>query len=248
MHIVRDHEAGDAALGDDAAREREHLVGRHGVERRRVLIEQQQLGRDHGGHEQRQRLALAAGEQTDGRVHALLEPHVELGERVAEKFPVLAADAAQLLVLFRRAQIGHGEVFLNGHVRRGALERVLKQVADAAAALVRRQERDVPPVEPEDAVIDIEHTGDGVEERALARAVRADDGGKFSVGERERQVAQGALFVHRSGVECLADVGKLKHRSHPPFRTGRAACARWSGSLPDGHSPSCSARQWRRRR
>ena len=90
--------------------------------------------------------------------------------------------------------------------------------------------------------------GDGVEERALARAVRADDGGKFSVGERERHVAQGALFVHRSGVERLADVGKFKHRSHPPFRTGRAACARWSGSLPDGHSPSYSARQWRRPR
>ena len=228
MHIVRDHEAGDAALRHDAAREREHLIGRDGVERGGVLVEQQQLGRDHGGHEQRQRLALAAGEQADGRVHAVLQPHVELGERVTEKVAVAACHAAEGLMLFRRAEVGHGEVFLDGHVRRSALERILEQVADAAAALVRRQERDVPPVERDGTGIDIEHTGDGIEERALAGAVRADDGGKLPVGQPEREIRQGALLVDGAGVERLGNMGNFKHRSRPPFRTGRAACGRWT--------------------
>ena len=228
VHIVRDHEAGDAALGHDAAREREHLVGRDGVERGRVLVEQQQLGRDHGGHEQRQRLTLAAGEQADGRVHAVLQPHVELGERIAEKVAVLTGHAAEEHVPVRRAQVGHGEVLLDGHVRRGALERVLEQVANAAAALIRRQERDVPPVKRDGAGIHIKHAGNGIEERALAGAVGADDGGKLPVGQPEREVGNGALLVHGAGVERLGNVRNFKHRSRPPFRTGRAACGHWT--------------------
>ena len=38
----------------------------------------------------------------------------------------------------------------------------------------------------------------------------------------------GGLLVHGAGVECLGDVGNFKHRSRPPFRTGRAACGRWT--------------------
>ena len=70
--------------------------------------------------------------------------------------------------------------------------------------------------------------GDGIEERALAGTVGADDGGKLPVGQLERKVGQGTLLVHGAGVERLGNVGNFKHRSRPPFRTGRAACGRWT--------------------
>ena len=58
VHVVRDHQAGDVPLGHHAAGEIQHLVRRGGVEGGGVLVEQQQLGRDHRGHQHGQRLAL----------------------------------------------------------------------------------------------------------------------------------------------------------------------------------------------
>ena len=80
MHVVRDHQAGDAALCHDTAGEGKHLFRRCGVKRRGVLIKEQQLRRHHRCHEKRQRLALSAGEETNGVFHAILETHVELPE------------------------------------------------------------------------------------------------------------------------------------------------------------------------
>ena len=179
-------------------------------------------------------LAFGASENTIGyaadylHIYAFGTLFVELGERIAEKVAVLTGHAAEEHVPVRRAQVGHGEVLLDGHVRRGALERVLEQVANAAAALIRRQERDVPPIERDGAGIDIEHAGNGIEERALAGTVGADDGGKLPVGQLEREVGNSALLVHGAGIERLGDVGNFKHRSCPPFRTGRAACGHWT--------------------
>jgi len=49
-----------------------------------VLIEEQKVGATPGGHQQRQRLALAAGERADRVVHARLELHVERRHAVAQ--------------------------------------------------------------------------------------------------------------------------------------------------------------------
>ena len=51
-----------------------------GVERGRVLVEQQQAGLGDGGHEQRHRLPLAAGELVDAGLEAALEAHAEARE------------------------------------------------------------------------------------------------------------------------------------------------------------------------
>ena len=67
FHVVGNHHGGELILAHDAVRQLEHLGRRRGVERRGVLVEQEQLRLLQGGHEQRQRLALAAGEQADLR-------------------------------------------------------------------------------------------------------------------------------------------------------------------------------------
>ena len=122
-------------LRHHALREREHLFCRARVERRRVLVKQQKLRRHHRRHQKRQRLPLAAREQTDGLAQPVLQSHVELRELGAEKLAVLCRDAAERIAVCR-AQIREGKVFLNAHVRRGAAQRVLKQPPDDAAAVV----------------------------------------------------------------------------------------------------------------
>ena len=49
-----------------------------------MLVEQEEIGPPPGGHEQRQRLALAAGERADRVVHAGLKLHVQRGHAVAK--------------------------------------------------------------------------------------------------------------------------------------------------------------------
>ena len=62
----------------------DHLVGALRIERGGVFVQQQQFRLEPGGHEQRQRLALAAGEGADGVVEPVLEAHVEGAHAVAQ--------------------------------------------------------------------------------------------------------------------------------------------------------------------
>ena len=110
-----------------------------------------------GGHQQGQCLALAAGEQADGLLHSVLQPHVELGKLGAEEFLVRLGHPAQKCVpVGGGVEVGHGQIFLNGHVWRGAPHGILKQVADVAGAPVFGQEGDVLTVQFNLAFIHIE--------------------------------------------------------------------------------------------
>ncbi len=80
-HVVGDHQRGQMLLGHDAVRQLQHLRGGGGVERGGVLVEQQQLGPAQRGHQQRQRLALTAGEQPDLDGQTLLQPEPEIGQQ-----------------------------------------------------------------------------------------------------------------------------------------------------------------------
>ncbi len=117
-HVVRDHKTGDMALRDDGLRKVENFRGSCGVKSGGVLVKEQDPRRDHRRHEQRERLALAAGEQADGVFHPVFEAHAEKGELLAEFLPLCRSDAGERFFVARCAQIGDGEVFLNRHVRR----------------------------------------------------------------------------------------------------------------------------------
>ena len=69
-----DHEGGEVVLRHDLVREGKDLGGGLGVESGGVLIEKQQLRLLEGGHQQRQGLALAAGEQAHLGGEPVLQP------------------------------------------------------------------------------------------------------------------------------------------------------------------------------
>ena len=194
--LVRNHKAGYMAFLDDALCQLKHLFRRRGVERRRVLIEQQELGRNHRRHQQRQRLPLAARQQADRLPHTILKPHIQQRQLRAEFFLISAGYAAER-VSVRGAQIREREVFFYRHVRRGAAERVLKQPPDNAAALMLRGEGDVTSRKRYAAGIGIEAARDRVEERGFSRAVRADYRCEVAPLKMQRKVGQRAFFIRR---------------------------------------------------
>ena len=64
-HAVRDHEGRETIALDDPPRQGDHEFRAAWVERRGVLIEQEQPGACERGHDQRDRLALSARQQPD---------------------------------------------------------------------------------------------------------------------------------------------------------------------------------------
>ena len=80
-----------------------------------VLVQQQQARGFQDSHQQRRRLALAAGQQPHLGAHAAFQPQLQRGQHVAEGLPFGAVDApAQRAAL--PAAHGQRQVFLNGHV------------------------------------------------------------------------------------------------------------------------------------
>ena len=117
-------------------------------------------------------------------------------------------------------QIGQRKVFLDGHVGRGALEGVLKQVADDLAALVLRLKSDVLSAQNDAALVGDEPAGNGIEQGGFACAVGADDGGKVARFHVQADPVQRHFFVDRAGVEGLVQIVQLKHfhLTFPPCR------------------------------
>ena len=190
-----------------------------------MLVQQEDFGRHHGGHEQGQRLTLSAGQQTHRLAHPVLQPHVQLSQLVPEKGPVGPARAAEKGVLvLGGAQVGQSQILLDGHVGGGALHGVLEQPPQLPAALVLRLEGDILPVQHHGAPVGEEHPGDGVEQGGLARPVGAHHGDEVPGGQVEIYPVQRLLLVDGAGVEGLGDIVQLQHLA-PSFR--RASFCRW---------------------
>ena len=120
----------------------QHLLRRGRVQGGGVLVQQQQLGGHHGGHEQGQGLPLTAGEEAHRLAHPVLQAHVQPGELLPEERLVGLGDPAEEGTLaLGGAEIGQGQVLLDGHVGGGAPHGVLEQTADLAAAAVGGQDR-----------------------------------------------------------------------------------------------------------
>ena len=164
----------------------------------------------------------------DGRDITFLPPH-KRSRRIGHLFQDPLKGTAPHMTIEENLAVA----YLRSPEKHKSFRRVTRRdrdfFRDALAQLdMGLEDRMNTPVERDGTGIDIEHTGDGIEERALAGAVRADDGGKLPVGQPEREIGQGALLVDGAGVERLGNMGNFKHRSRPPFRTGRAACGRWT--------------------
>ena len=216
LHVVGDHHGGELVFAHDAVREFEHLGRRRGVERRGVLVEQQQLRLLQGGHEQRQRLALAAGEQADLRRHAVLKAEAKALELLMIFLALRLRDAPAQRALLAAAR-GEGEVLLDLHVRGRAHHGVLEHAPQKAGALFLRKIGDILAIDGDGAAIHREGAGNGIEQGGFPRAVAADDGDKIAVIQGEGEPIQRYFLIDGAGVEGFVDILKLQHTAEPPL-------------------------------
>jgi hypothetical protein len=112
LHVVGHHERGGARAFDRLDGGAHHHLGGARVERRGVLVEDQELRRAEQRHDERHRLALAAGEQLDARTQALFQPEAERRERAAEALARLGAQRRSKPPALAAAR-GDGEVLLD---------------------------------------------------------------------------------------------------------------------------------------
>ena len=93
LHVVGDHHSGQLLISDDAVGGVQHLLRCFGIQRRCMLVQQQQLGLAQGGHEQGQCLTLAAGEQTDLGGQTVFQTQIQLLQQLPIVFPFRLGDA-----------------------------------------------------------------------------------------------------------------------------------------------------------
>ena len=100
---------------------------------------------------------------------------------------------------------GQGQVFLDGHVGGGALQRVLEKTADILASLEVRLGCNVPAVQDHGTGVGPESTGDGTEEGGFARTVGAQDGDKIALIQMQIYASQGGFFVDGACTEGFSN-------------------------------------------
>ena len=160
-----------------------------------------------GGHHQRQRLTLTAGEQPHRLTHTVLQPHIKQAEPVAEKLFFLFAHMGEPAAAASR----QGQILLNGHMRRAAAHGILKQAADLTGPPVFGGKGHILTVEHNSAAVGKEAAADGVEQGGLARAVGVDNGHEVSRRKMQAQIVQCQLFIHRAGMKGFGNMRNVQH-------------------------------------
>ena len=202
-------------LFDDAVCGVQYLGGGFGVQSRRVLVQKQELRLDEGGHQQRQRLALAAGQKAHLAGEPVLQAQVQNFQPLDVLLSLRLGDAGAQRA--RLAAAGsQGQVFFDLHGGGGAHHGVLEHTADILGPLMLRHVGQVHTANGDAAGIHRPHAGHGVEQSGLAGAIAADDGDEVAVVQVQADAPQGGLFVDRAGVEGLPDILYVKHCGHLP--------------------------------
>ena len=180
-----------------------------------MLVQQEELGFVHGGHQQGQRLTLTAGQQAHTGGQTVFQAQVQGLEQFPVLFPLGLGDAdAQGAGL--AAAGSQRQILFDLHGGGGAGHRILEHTADVGSTLMLAQAGDVHAVDDNFAFIHRPHTGHGVQHGGLARAVAADDGDKIALVQLQVQAVQGRFLVHGACVEGLGNILDLKHFLHPP--------------------------------
>ena len=237
-----DHHAGDVILRHDLPGQAQDLLRGGRVQGSGVLVQQQQLRRDQGGHQQGQGLTLAAGEEAHRVVHPVLQAQAQHGELLPELPPVGSRNVGEGGPAVGGPQVSQGHIFLNGHAGGGAPEGVLKEPANDLAALVVRQEGNVLAVQHNGAGIQPEGSGDGTEEGGFPRTVGAQDGDKVPGIQVEINAPQGYFLVDGADTEGFLNIGQSQHIT--PLLSSRPAgqAGQWPG--PRSRRRSASGIRW----
>ncbi|MCY1241102.1 hypothetical protein D9M72_539880 [compost metagenome] len=147
VEVVADEDQAHAAQAHLFVDQREHVVAHHGVERRRGLVSNQQVGLGRQHHREHRALGHATRDLVRIEIHDPVRlANMHFGQQVAHTL-------AHALARHLAVQPKHlGQLPADGHQRVESLARVLHHHADAAAAQgtlgARIQAQQVLPFEP----------------------------------------------------------------------------------------------------
>ena len=182
-----------------------------GVQGGGVLVQQEKLGFLQGGHQQRQRLALTAGEQANLGGQPVFQAQVQDLQHFPVLFGVRLGNAPAEHTALLAPAGGQCQILDDLHIRGGAGHGVLEHPAQEGRPLVFAQAGDILPVNEDGAGIHGPHPGDGIEHGGFTRAVAADDGTEIPVLQGQIQPLQRLLFVDGAGVEGFVDILDFQH-------------------------------------
>src|SRR5919199_1260374 len=205
-HVVADEHDGQALVAHPED-EVEHVAGLHHAERRRRLVHEHDLARPGHRAAHRDALALAAGHRGHRRGR-VLQADAERRERLAGAAVHLGlveeaepAEQPAAHHLAAQEQVGR-------RVQLGGQREVLVDGLDAQrAGLERRVDGHRAPLEEDLPGVRLVHPGQRLDQRALARAVVADE--RHDLGRVHRE-ARAAQRLHAA--EALVDAAGLQQR------------------------------------
>ena len=213
--IVGNHHSSDIIVFNDFIRQLQHFLGSCRVQSRCMLIQQQQLGRDHSSHHQRQCLPLTAGEQADLAFQTIFQTQTQLRELFLKESTFFVGDAKDRTLLVG-TQINESQIFLDSHIRCSTAQRILKEPAYLTGTLIFRLKSDIPAVQPDTAGIQQEAAADSIKDGTLAGAVAADDTDKITRCKVQRKVSESLLGIRGTFIKSLVDITQFQHGSILP--------------------------------
>ncbi|MNL16005.1 hypothetical protein D3C87_1370260 [compost metagenome] len=191
-HVVADQDDRNAAC-PHVLDEVEHASGFLDAQRRRGLIENDDLGAEGCRPGHRDALALAAGQRFHRLVDVLNGHQAQFGE-------LFAGDAlhgrAVELAQHRAHEPGLADFAAHEHVvgnreRRRHGEGLVDRFDPGMAGIDGRGEMHLLPLEKDLAAIGLDGTGQRLDQRGLARAIVADDGQDFPGHQVEVAIVEG---------------------------------------------------------
>ncbi len=185
-------------------------LGGLGVQGRRVLVQNQKFQGRHGGHQQRHRLPLAAGESPHPHIQLILQSQAQGGQLLAIEVDTLFIDAPAQAV-GPALVIRQGQIFQHGEVGAGAGGGVLVDPAHGGVPLVVLQLGDAPAAHQHVTALDGDRAADDVQQGGLAAAIAAHDGHELALLHCQGEVLEQPLLRQGAGVVDLRDVPYFKH-------------------------------------
>ena len=207
---VGHHQRRELLVADELRGGLHDPVGGRRIEGGGVLVEEEDLGAVPGRHDERHNLPLPPRHRADRLVEALFEsgldgrePVGRLGPQPAWRGPAEPHRPAP--------GGGDGEVLEDRQARGRPGPRVLEHAPDIPGAPILAPRRELVAGDMDAAGVEADGAGDRPQERALPRAVGADDDDERPRRDREADVVDGADERSARGGEGDGGVADVEH-------------------------------------
>ena len=178
------------------------MPGHTGIQGSGMFIQQQQLGLNHGGHQQGQCLALSAGKGAYLLFHSILKSQVEKGQSLSKHLQIGFCNASPQSLRFALG-VCYGQILFNSHIKSSCLQWILEYSSDMARTFISGPEGHIHPANFNSAGIYFVYPGDTVQQSRFAGPVTADYGYKLAGIQGQADVVDGQLFVGRARIKNL---------------------------------------------